>query len=133
MSLGKQVDVIVSSLCAQAEALASQVSAANRQAEEEQKQWERQRVIAHEEYQRSLIKQAREDSLRNLLKIIDRWSEDRRLHDFFEDITTRAGDMSDEAREEILLKVQEAKNLRASSDSIGSLLAWEAPPPKPPE
>ncbi|HEX8542690.1 MAG TPA: hypothetical protein VF671_13395 [Pseudomonas sp.] len=132
-SLSKQIDDVVSSLCGRAKILAPEVLEAARQVEEERILWEAEKVAAQARYQRSLIVEAREDALQNLLDIINKWSDDRKLREFFEDITTRSTDMDHDERTALLLKVQEAKNLLGSSDSIGSLLAWEAPPPKPPE
>ena len=127
-SLSTQLRDIVSSLINQAKTLTLQVASAQRKADEERKRWQAEYEISNARYERSRIIKAREDSLQNLLKIINKWSEDRRLQDFFEDITARAADMSDEAREEVLLKVQDAKDLLASNDSVGALLSWAVPP-----
>jgi hypothetical protein len=133
VSLLKQLDKIVLALVDRAKTLAPQIAEADRQAAEERKRWEAERAIAIAEYERSLIIRAREDSLNHLLKIIDKWSSDRKLQDFFDDIASRSVDMNGDARSELLAKVQEAKSLLASSDSIDALMSWGPPPPKPPE
>lgn len=133
VSLLKQLDDIVLSLVSRAKILAPQIAEADRQAAEERMRWAAERAIATARYARSLIIQAREDSLRNLLKIIDKWSSDRKLQDFFDDIATRSADMNGEARAELLAKVHEAKSLLASTDSVEALMSWVSPPPKPNE
>lgn len=133
VSLSKQLDGIVLALVERSKILGPQIAEADRQAAEERKRWDAERAIATARYERSLIFQAREDSLRNLLKIIDKWSSDRKLQDFFDDISTRSADMNGEARAELLAKVEVAKCLLASSDSIEALMSWVSPPPKPPD
>lgn len=133
VSLLKQLDKIVLALVDRAKTLAPQIAEADRQATEERKRWEAERVIAAAHYQRSLIIRAREDSLSNLLKIIDKWSSDRKLQDFFDDIATRSVGMDGDALAELLAKVQEAKSLLSISGSVEALMSWAPPPPKPPE
>lgn len=111
VSLLKQLDDIVLALVDRAKTLAPQIA-------------EAERAIAIAEYERSLIIRAREDSINHLLKIIDKWSSDRKLQDFFDDIASRSVDMNGDARSELLAKVQEAKSLLASSDSIEALMSW---------
>lgn len=133
VTLLKQLDEIVLALVDRAKTLAPQIAEADRQAAEERKRWEAERVIAAAHYQRSLITRAREDSLSNLLKTIDKWSSDRKLQDFFDDIATRSVGIDGDALAELLAKVQEAKSLLSSSDSVEALMSWAPPPPKPPE
>jgi hypothetical protein len=132
-SLPKQIDDIVSALCERAKLLAPQVLEATRQVQEELRLWEVGKVAAQERQQRARIIEAREDALRNLLKIIDQWTEDRKLQAFFEDIKARSSHLSDQERMELLQKVEGAKSLLAPADIVGALLAWEVPPPKPSE
>ena len=132
VSLPKQLDGIVLALVERAKILGPQIAEADRQAAEERKRWDAERAIATARYERSLIIQAREESLRNLLKIIDKWSSERKLQDFFDDIATRSVDMNGEARAELLEKVHAAKELLVSTGSVEALISWVAPP-KPPE
>lgn len=132
-SLARQVDEIVNTLRERAKKLEPQVLEAARKAEEERKQWQAEQERWRAEYERSLIIKAREDALEHLLQIIGKWSDDRKLQDFFEDIMARSSALGEEARTELMRKLQEANSLLSSTDSIGALLAWEAPPPKPPE
>jgi hypothetical protein len=133
VSLTKQIDEIVRSLISRAKSLAPELAEAKRQADLESEQMEAERAIAQASHQRSLVNKARKDALQNLLSIINKWSDDRKLKDFFEDITSRSATLSDEVRRDLLQKMQEAMTLLASTDSIGELLAWQPPPPKPSE
>ena len=131
VSLLKQFDDIISSLVGRAESLALEVEKADLQAAEERARWEAERVMASLQHERSLIIQAREESRKNLLKIIEAWSHQKKLQEFFDEISTRSLDMNGEARAKLLAKVREAKDLLTSQDSAESLMLWEAPPPKP--
>lgn len=133
VSLLKQLDDIVLALVDRAKTLAPQIAEADRQAVEERKRWDAEHAIATARYERSLIIRAREDSLNNLLKIIDKWSSDRKLQDFFDDIATRSVGMDGDALAELLAKIQEAESLLSRSNSVEALMSWEPPPPKPPE
>ncbi|MCT9821647.1 hypothetical protein [Pseudomonas veronii] len=131
MSLLKQFDDIISSLVGRAESLALEVEKADLQAAEERARWEAERAMASLQHERYLIIQCREESRKNLLSIIETWSHDRKLQEFFDEIAARSVDMNSEARAELLAKVHEAKNLLAGTDSVEALMSWEAPPPKP--
>jgi hypothetical protein len=133
VSLLKQLDGIVLALEERAKILGPQIAEADRQAAEERKRWDAEHAIATARYERSLIIQAREDSLRSLLKIIDKWSSDKKLQDFFDDIATRSVDMNGDVRADLLAKVHEAKKLLTSTDSVEALMSWVSPPPQPPE
>jgi hypothetical protein len=132
-SLTKQADEIVSALRDRAKTLAPQVLEAAHRAELQRKQWEVEQETWRIQHERSQILKARADAAQNLLQIIGKWSDDRKLQDFFEDITSRSSALTDEARTQLLQKVQEAKSLLATTDSIGALLSWEIPPPEPPD
>lgn len=133
VSLLKQLDDIVLALVDRAKTLAPQIAEADRQAVEERKRWDAEHAIATARYERSMIIRAREDSLNNLLKIIAKWSSDRKLQDFFDDIATRSVGLDGDALAELLAKVQEAESLLSRSNSVEALMSWAPPPPKPPE
>ncbi|KPY83855.1 hypothetical protein RA263_22970 [Pseudomonas syringae pv. tagetis] len=109
------------------------VSEANKKAEEEHEQWQVARAIFQAEQQRSVIEKSRQDSLKSLLKIIDRWSESRKVGDFFDDIIARSANLTERERSEILAKVKDARELIASPDSTEALRLWDSPPPLPAE
>lgn len=132
-SLAKQCDNIVAYLLDRAVTLTLEVQEADRQADEERKRWEAERAIAISRHERSLIIQAREDSLKNLLRIIETWSHDRKLQEFFDEIAARSVNMNGEDRSQLLAKIHEAKNLLACVDSVDALMSWVTPPPKPAE
>ncbi|WP_241766475.1 hypothetical protein [Pseudomonas avellanae] len=131
VSLSKQIDEIVLSLIAAARDLTVQVIKANKKAEEEHKRLKVGLANYEAKHQRSLIENARKDSLKNLLEIVDRWSEGRRVDDFFNDIISRAASLTERERSEILAKVKDARELIASPDSTEALRLWDSPPPPP--
>lgn len=130
-SLLKQFDDIISSLVGRAESLALEVEKANLQAAEERARWEAERAMASLQRERFLIIQAREESLKNLLEIVETWSNNRKLQDFFDEIAAKSVAMNSEDRAKLVAKVHDAKSLLASADSVEALMLWKTPPPKP--
>lgn len=132
-SLVKQFDDIVAYLLDRAVTLTLEVEEADRQADEERKRWEAERAIAISRHERSLIIQDREDSLKNLLRIIETWGHDRKIQEFFDEIAARSVSLNSEDRSQLLAKIHEAKNLLACADSVDALMSWVTPPQKPAE
>lgn len=132
-SLAKQCDDIIAYLVSRATTLAIEVEKADRQAAEERRQWEAESAIAKLQYERSLIIRAREESLKKLLEIVETWSHNRKLQDFFDEIATKSVAMNSEDRAKLVAKAHAAKDLLASSDSVEALMSWVSPPPKPAE
>ncbi|WP_241561589.1 hypothetical protein [Pseudomonas veronii] len=131
VSLLRQFDDIIAFLVDRAKSLVLEIKEADLHAAEERARWEAERAEAVSRHERSLIIQAREESRKKLLNIIEAWGHEKRLQEFFDEISTRSLDMDSEARAKLLTKVHEAKSLLASPDSIDALVSWEAPPPKP--
>lgn len=131
VSLLRQFDDIIAFLVDRAKSLVLEIKEADLHAAEERARWEAERAEAVSRHERSLIIQAREESRKKLLNIIEAWGHEKRLQEFFDEISTRSLDMNSEARAKLLTKVHEAKSLLASPDSIDALVSWAAPPPKP--
>ncbi|MCF7532054.1 hypothetical protein [Pseudomonas petrae] len=132
-SLVKQIEDIVQSLIARSQSLAVELAEANRAAAVERARWEAERVIAKATAERLAILKQREAALKELLNTIDSWSAGRRAEAFFDDIIARSTDMEAEARRAILARVEDAKDLLQSPDSLEALMAWISPPAAPPE
>lgn len=131
ISLLRQFDDIIAFLVARAKSLVLEVEEADLLAAEERARWDAERAEAVFRHERSLIIQSREESRKNLLNIIEAWGHEKRLQEFFDEMSTRSLDMDSEARAKLLTKIHEAKNLLASPDSFEALMSWKAPPPKP--
>ncbi|WP_232965862.1 hypothetical protein [Pseudomonas palleroniana] len=132
-SLVKQCGDIVTYLVERATTLALEVEKADQQIAEQRKRWEAERLIALSNYERSQVIRAREESLTNLMEIIEAWSHDRKLQEFFDEVATRSVDMNSHDRARLTQKIHEARDLLSSSDSVEALLSWVPPPPKPTE
>ena len=132
-SLVKQCDDIVAYLVDRATTLRIEVEKADRQAAEDRRRWEAESAVAILRYERSRIIQAREESLKKLLEIVEAWSHNRKLQDFFDEIAAKSDAMNSEDRAKLVAKAHEAKDLLASSDSVQALMSWVSPPPKPAE
>lgn len=131
VSLARQCDDIIAYLLDRAVTLRLDVEEADRQADEERKQWEAESAKAILRHERSRIIQAREESLKNLLKIIEAWSEGRKVHAFFDDMAHKSSAMNNEDRLQLLAKIQDAKDLLAHADGAEALMSWVSPPPSP--
>lgn len=127
-SLAKQCADIIAYLVDRATTLAIEVEKADRQAAEERRKWEAESAIARLQYERSLIIRAREKSLKSLLEIVETWSHNRRIQDFFDDIAAKSVAMNSEDRAKLVAKANEAKDLLTSSDSVEALMSWVSPP-----
>lgn len=131
--LAKQIDEIVESLIARSQSLAVELAEANRADALERARWEAERVIAMARDERLAILKQREAALKELLYTIDSWSAGRRAEAFFDDIIARSLDMEAEVRSSVLSKVEEARDLLQSPDSVKALMAWFPPPAAPQE
>ena len=131
VSLARQCDDIIAYLLDRAMTLTLDVEEADRQADEERKRWEAESAKAILRHERSRIIQAREESLKNLLKIIEAWSDGIKVHAFFDDMAHKSSAMNNENRLELLAKIQEAKDLLAHADGAEALMSWVSPPPSP--
>lgn len=132
-SLAKQIEDIVQSLVARSKSLAIELAEANRAAALERARWEAERAIAEARDERLAILKQREAALKELLNTIDTWSAGRKTEAFFDDIIARSTDMEAEARKTLLARVEAAKDLLQSPDSVEALMAWIAPPAAPPD
>lgn len=131
VSLLRQFDDIIAFLMDRAMSLAHDVEEADLQAVAERARWEAERAVANARFERSLIMRSREESLKNLLQIIEAWSHEKKLQEFFDEIAARSVDMNNEDRAKLSAKVHKAKDLLGGSDIVEALMLWESPPPKP--
>jgi hypothetical protein len=132
-SLNKQVGDIVQSLVARSKSLMVELAEAGRAAALERARWEAEMVLVKARDERIAILKQREAALKELLNTIDSWSAGRRREAFFDDIISRSTEMEAEARSALLAKVEDAKNLLQSPDSVEALMAWISPPAAPPD
>ncbi|MCF7558928.1 hypothetical protein [Pseudomonas petrae] len=132
-SLAKQIDNIVESLITRSKSLAVELAEANRAAALERARWEAEWAKANARDERLAILKQREAALKELLNTIDSWRAGRRTEAFFDDIIARSTAMDAEARRALLAKVEDAKKLLQSPDSVEALMAWISPPAAPPE
>lgn len=131
VGLAKQIDDIVESLLTRSTSLAIELDEANRIAALDRAWQEAEMLAAKARNERLALLKQREAALKELLNTIDSWSAGRRTEAFFNDIIARSKAMDAEARKTLLARVQDAKELLQSPDSVDALMAWTSPPAAP--
>jgi hypothetical protein len=132
-SLTKQIGDIVQSLVTRSKSLGIELAEASRTAALERARWEAEMVLVKARDERLAILKQREVALKELLNTIDSWSAGRKAEAFFNDIIARSTVMEAEVRRALLAKVEDAKELLQSPDSVETLMAWTSPPAAHPD
>jgi hypothetical protein len=106
--------------------VAQLVEEGERQAEVERQQWEEQQAKwRREEAERKAAKDLK-DSKEELLHIIDRWAEAKRLEQFFADAESRAAGLEADGRSRILDRLKRARQLIGSVDALERFRSWKS-------
>lgn len=87
---------------------------------------ERHRIWLIEEEQRRRIK-ARKDSRDELLNIIERWAEIKKIEGFFSDAELRISGLPESEKEALMERLKLARELIGSINALQKLASWRAP------
>lgn len=87
---------------------------------------ERHRIWLIEEEQRRRIK-ARKDSRDELLNIIERWGEIKKIEGFFSDAEQRIACLAEAEKEVLMGRLKLARELIGSANALQKLASWRAP------
>ena len=98
-----------------------------RQAELERQQWEVQQAKWRREEAERQAAKALKDSKEELLQIIDRWAESKRLEQFFADAERRVAELDTDERLRMLDRLKSARELIGSVDALERLRSWKSP------
>jgi hypothetical protein len=71
--------------------------------------------------------QARKDSREDLLKIIERWAEVKRIEEFFNDAERRVADIGESEKDILMERLKLARELIGSTDALDRLASWKTP------
>jgi hypothetical protein len=125
--LSAQISRIIRELEAATADVARLFDEGERQAEIERKHWEEQRERWRREEEARRAAQALKDSRDELEKIIDSWAEAKRLEGFFAEAEQRLVDLPRDERDQVLERIQHARELFGAIDALQLLKAWRAP------
>ena len=126
-TISSQITNIVRELETATSDVARLVEEGERQAEIERLRWEAQCEKWRREEKERRAAKALKESQDELRKIIEAWTEAKRLHDFFADAEQHLEDLASEDRELIRERLQRARELVGSTDSLEQLSIWQTP------
>ena len=131
-------DEIARSLKRQASILVPQIREAMEKArieaekrEAEHQAWLRRRAIEEEERRKAAEAQARaqavSDSKQELLGLIQKWDQAKRVREFLADLEGAVSAVAEPERGPLLERIRKAKNLLGEFDVLGSIQKWKTP------
>ena len=121
---------VAKELADQTKAITAQVKKAKEEAEMAHKQWEEQsRKWKIEEIRRQQEK-AFKESHEELLQLIDKWGEIKRIESFFKEIEVAAAVLPEEAQSEALERITKARELVGYPNALQGLFQWQSPEEK---
>jgi len=125
--LAGQIPRIVRKLGAATATIAGLVEEAERQAELDRQRWQAQREKWRREAEVRRAAEALKASRDELKEIIDAWAEAKRIENFFADADRRLEGLGIEGRQQVEDRLQRARELVSSTDSLAAIGAWRTP------
>jgi len=125
--LASRISAIVKELERAVVDVARLIEEGERQAELERQQWEVQQAKWRREEAERQAAKALKDSKEELLQIIDRWAESKRLEQFFADAERRVAELDTDERLRMLDRLKSARELIGSVDALERLRSWKSP------
>ena len=125
--LNNRIPAIVKELERAVVDVARLIEEGERQAELERQQWEVQQAKWRREEAERQAAKALKDSKEELLQIIDRWAESKRLEQFFADAERRVAELDTDERLRMLDRLKSARELIGSVDALERLRSWKSP------
>ena len=124
-TLESKLKAIVQELTEAASVIAERVAEAERRAEIRRLEWEAQRERERKEAEERRRLQAIKDSRDELNLIIAAWGEAKRIEGFFDEAEKQAMLLDAEQRDEVLNRIEAARNQINSPDALARLLNWK--------
>lgn len=118
---------IAKELTDHASTISELVKKAERAAEIRRKEWEEKELKWKLEQEKREQKEARDQSLKELRQLIDKWGEVKRIDSFFDEIEKVSVDLPQHTRTAVLERVQLAKDVIGKADAFQELLNWQTP------
>src|SRR5580704_10711218 len=101
-----------------------------RQAEIRQREWEAQRERWRQEEDRRQVAESIKESREQLAKAIEDWARVVSLEQFFSGVQSRAQDLPEEQRQEVLKRLALAREFVGTQDPLEFFCSWETPAEK---
>lgn len=126
-SLSQQVTAIAEALEREACVIAALVEDAEKKANIERQRLDEQFERWRQEEAERKAKQALDDSRKDLLEIIDNWSQAARMEQFFRDAEQRLDQLPADDKTRLTERLRLARDLVGSVDPLDYFLAWKSP------
>jgi hypothetical protein len=126
-ALTQDIPKIVKSIEASTEVLVEKVTEAERQAELRRQEWEAERERWRQEEDHRSVAQSIKESREQLVKVIEDWTRVVSLEQFFKGVESRAQDLPEEQRQEVLKRLTLAREFVGSPDPLDLIRTWKTP------
>jgi len=126
-ALTTEIPKIVKSIEHPTEALVEKVKEEERQAELRHRQWEEQEERWRQEEDRRRVAESIKESREQLAKAIEDWARVVSLEQFFSGVQSRAQDLPEEQRQEVLRRLALAREFVGAQDPLEFFRAWKTP------
>jgi len=118
---------IITDLATAVPGLVTKHQEATRKAEEEHLRWEEERRLAEEAAHRARVAKNRQDARSDLLAAIASWEQTRSIHAYFLATERDIEQLPHGQREQLLRRLNEARELVGEVDGLAKLKQWKAP------
>lgn len=126
-ALTQEIPKIVKSIEASTDVLVEKVKKAERQAELRRQEWEAQQERWRQEEDYRRVAQSIKESREQLAQVIEDWARVVSVERFFEGVQSRAQDLPEEQRHEVLKRLTLAREFVGTHDPLDFLRSWQTP------
>jgi hypothetical protein len=126
-ALTTDIPKIVKSIEHSTKALVEMVKEEERQAELRRQEWEKQKEQWRQDEDRRRVAESIKESREQLAKAIENWARVVSLEQFFSGVQSRAQDLPEEQRQEVLKRLALAREFVGTQDPLEFFLSWKTP------
>ncbi len=126
-TLKKEISEIVKSIENSTETLIMKVKEAERQAELQRQEWAAEHERWEQEEDRRRVAQSIKESREQLDQVIKEWARVIGLAKLFEGVQSRAQNLPEEQQQEVLNRLQLARNFVGTQDPLDFFRSWKTP------
>ena len=126
-ALTSDIPKIVKSIENSTEIVVGEVKEAERQAEVRQQEWQAQMEKMRQDEDRRLVAKSIKESREQLDQVIQEWARVMSLERFFEGVRNRAQDLPEEQRQEVMKRLDLAREFVGTQDPLDFFRSWKIP------
>jgi hypothetical protein len=126
-SLTKDIPKIVKSIENSTEELVNKIKEAERQAELQRQKWAAEHERWKQDEDRRLVAKSIKESREQLDQVIEEWARVMSLEQFFEGVRSRAQDLPEEQRQEVMKRLELAREFVGTHDPLDFFRSWKVP------